>query len=88
MVTAGWRSSRTVTKFKKNTFQYTRHPVRSSQLPAASHKPPVPEAAGAGPHGCGSSAVVTRNALSAEMFGQEVQLIRCGLEGQLMELLL
>ncbi len=51
-------------------------------------KLPVPETARAWPHRCSSSVVVSNNALCVEMLGQEVELVLCGLERQLMELLL
>lgn len=49
---------------------------------------PLPEAAGAGPHGGGLSALLVGHTLSAEMLSQEVQLICCRLEGQLVQLFL
>lgn len=48
----------------------------------------VPEAAGARSHGRRPAAFVPGDALGAEVFGEEVQLVRCGLEGQLVQLLL
>lgn len=48
----------------------------------------LPETARAGSHGRRSAAFVPRNAFSAEVLGEEVQFIRRGLEGQLVQLLL
>lgn len=48
----------------------------------------APETPGAGPHGWRSPPVLVRDALWTEVFGEEVQLVRGGLEGQLVQLLL
>ena len=48
----------------------------------------LPEAPGARPHEGGVASVLVRDALGAEVFGEEVQLVRRGLEGQLVQLLL
>lgn len=48
----------------------------------------VPEAAGAWPHGWRPPALFVRDALGAEVLGEEVQLVCGGLEGQLVQLLL
>lgn len=48
----------------------------------------LPETARAWSHGRRSAAFVPRNAFSAEVLGEEVQFIRRGLEGQLVQLLL
>lgn len=48
----------------------------------------LPEAARAWSHGRRSAALVPRNAFSAEVLGEEVQFVRRGLEGQLVQLLL
>ncbi len=48
----------------------------------------VPETAGAWPHGWRSSPILIRDALRAEVFGEEMQFICSGLEGQLVQLLL
>ncbi len=58
------------------------------RVPKTTSKLPVPETAGAWPHRCSSPVVVSSNALCVEMLGQEVELVWCGLERQLMELLL
>lgn len=49
---------------------------------------PVPETARARSHGCGSAAFIPGDAFSAEVLREEVQFIRCRLEGQLVQLLL
>lgn len=49
---------------------------------------PSPEAARAGPHGWGLPSLLIWYALCAEMLRQKVQLIGCGLEGQLVQLFL
>lgn len=43
----------------------------------------LPEAAGARSHGGGAASLLVRDALGAEVLGEEVQLVRSGLEGQL-----
>lgn len=48
----------------------------------------LPEAAGARSHGGGTASLLVRDALGAEVLGEEVQLVRSGLEGQLVQLLL
>lgn len=48
----------------------------------------LPEAAGARSHGGGAPALLVSDALRAEMFGEEVQLVGRGLKGQLVQLLL
>lgn len=55
---------------------------------SARMNPCVPEAAGARPHGGRSPALFVSDALGAEVLGEEVQLVRGGLEGQLVQLLL
>ena len=47
-----------------------------------------PEAAGAGSHVGGAPALLVGDALRAEVLGEEVELVRRGLEGQLVQLLL
>ena len=49
---------------------------------------PSPEAARAGPHGRGLPSLLIWYTLCAEMLRQKVQLIGCGLEGQLVQLFL
>lgn len=48
----------------------------------------LPEAAGAWSHGGRAPSLLVGDALRAEVFGEEVQLVRRRLEGQLMQLLL
>lgn len=48
----------------------------------------LPEAAGARSHGRGAASLLVCDALRAEVFGEEVQLVRRGLEGQLVQFLL
>lgn len=48
----------------------------------------LPETARAGSHGRRPAALVARDALGAEVLGEEVQFVRRGLEGQLVQLLL
>ncbi len=48
----------------------------------------LPEAAGARSHGGGAASLLVRDALGAEVFGEEVQLVWGRLEGQLVQLLL
>lgn len=48
----------------------------------------LPEAAGARSHGGGAASLLICDALGAEVFGKEVQLIWGGLEGQLVQFLL
>lgn len=55
---------------------------------AAARAELLPEAAGARSHGGGASSLLVRDALGAEVFGEEVQLVRRGLERQLVQLLL
>lgn len=51
--------------------------------------PYIPETARAGSHGrCPPPSVVPGDALGAEVLGEEVQLVRRGLKGQLVKLLL